>query len=182
MITGFNHSGFVVKDIDMMVEFYRDTLGLEVMREVDSVAPPEGDHTGIPGARRTLVFVGKPDGEHVLELVHFIDPPSPEGHLDRHQLGAAHICFKRHRPSGVGGASAIPRHQVRDRPDIPHDSGRTKTGHLLHPRPGGELRGAHSTTGVRVPLGTCHALEVVFHGERMGLLLTGSRLLILETI
>ncbi len=93
MITGFNHSGFVVKDIEAMVAFYRDTLGLSVMREVDSVAPPEGDHTGIPGARRTLVFVGKPDGEHALELVHFIDPPSPEGHLHRHQLGAAHICF-----------------------------------------------------------------------------------------
>ena len=77
MITGFNHSGFVVKDIEAMVRFYRDTLGLAVMREVDSVAPPEGDHTGIPGAHRTLVFVGKPEGEHALELVHFIDPPSP---------------------------------------------------------------------------------------------------------
>ena len=48
-----------------MVAFYRDTLGLSVMREVDSV---EGDHTGIPGARRTLVFVGKPEGEHALGL------------------------------------------------------------------------------------------------------------------
>ena len=93
MVTGFNHSGFVVRDIDMMVQFYRDTLGLTVMREADSVAPPEGDHTGIPGAHRTLVFVGKPEGEHVLELVHFIDPPSPEGHLERNQLGAAHVCF-----------------------------------------------------------------------------------------
>lgn len=93
MITGFNHSGFVVRDIDKMVEFYRDVLGLEVMREVDSVAPPEGDHTGIPGARRTLVFVGKTDGEHALELVHFREPPSPEGHLERNQLGAAHVCF-----------------------------------------------------------------------------------------
>ena len=52
MITGFNHSGFVVKDIEKMVAFYRDSLGLSVMREVDSVAPPEGDHTGIPGAHR----------------------------------------------------------------------------------------------------------------------------------
>ena len=93
MIAGFNHSGFVVQDIALMVAFYRDTLGLTVMNEIDSVAPPEGDHTGIPGAHRTLVFVGKPEGAHALELVHFIDPPSPGGHLDRHQLGAAHICF-----------------------------------------------------------------------------------------
>lgn len=93
MVTGFNHSGFVVKDLDVMVRFYRDTLGLTVMRDQNSIAPPEGDHTGIPEAHRTLVFVGKTDGEHVLELVHYINPISPEGHLDRHQLGAAHICF-----------------------------------------------------------------------------------------
>ncbi len=94
MVIGFNHSGVVVKDIDKMVEFYRDALGLTVMREVDSVAPAEGNHTGIPGAHRTLVFVGKPEGEHILELVHYVDPESPEIHRpDRNELGAAHICF-----------------------------------------------------------------------------------------
>ncbi len=93
MVTGFNHSGFVVQDLDVMVAFYSDALGLSVIREVDSIAPPTGDHTGFPGARRKLVFVGKPGGGHMLELVHYIDPPSPKGHLQRHQLGAAHICF-----------------------------------------------------------------------------------------
>ena len=93
MLTGFNHSGIVVRDLEAMVKFYRDALGLEVVREVDSVAPPEGDHTGIPGARRRLVFMGWPGGGHALELVHFIEPPSSEGHLDRHQLGASHVCF-----------------------------------------------------------------------------------------
>ena len=93
MVTGFNHSGFVVRDLEAMVEFYRDALGMKVIREVDSIAPPTGDHTGIPGARRRLVFVGMPDGEHMLELVHYIHPPSPEGHVERNRLGAAHVCF-----------------------------------------------------------------------------------------
>ena len=93
MVTGFNHSGFVVQDIDVMVAFYRDTLGLTVVREADSIAPEGGDHTGFPGARRRLVFVGKPEGEHLLELVHYRHPPSPEGHLRRNQLGAGHVCF-----------------------------------------------------------------------------------------
>ena len=93
MVTGFNHSGFVVRDLELMVRFYRDSLGLTVIRESESFAPPEGDHTGIPGAHRALVFVGREDAEHVLELVHFIDPPSPDGHLQRNQLGAAHVCF-----------------------------------------------------------------------------------------
>ena len=34
MITGFNHSGFVVKDLEKMVSFYRDDLGLEIEREM----------------------------------------------------------------------------------------------------------------------------------------------------
>ena len=92
MVTGFNHSGFVVKDIDKMVAFYRDDLGLRVEKEVDSKAPPGGNHTGIPGSHRTLVFVGT-QGEHSLELVHYINPTSPEGHLERNQLGSTHICF-----------------------------------------------------------------------------------------
>ena len=75
MVTGFNHSGFVVQDLDVMVAFYRDTLGLTVVREADSIAPEGGDHTGFPGARRRLVFVGKPEGEHLLELVNVDDLP-----------------------------------------------------------------------------------------------------------
>ena len=93
MVTSFNHSGVVVEDMDVVLGFYVGLLGLEVVREVDSIAPPTGDHTGIPGARRKLVFVGVPGGDHLLELVHYVDPPSPEGHLERYQLGAAHVCF-----------------------------------------------------------------------------------------
>lgn len=93
MITGFNHSGFVVQDLELMVGFYREALGLAVVREVESIAPPEGDHTGIPGARRALVFIGGPERGHQLELVHYLNPPSPAGHLRRNQLGAAHVCF-----------------------------------------------------------------------------------------
>ena len=92
MVIGFNHSGFVVRDLDKMVSFYRDDLGLTIDREIDSKAPTEGDHTGIPGAHRTLIFVGT-GGEHALELVYYVEPESPEGHLDRNQLGATHICF-----------------------------------------------------------------------------------------
>ena len=39
MIKGFNHSGFVVRDLEKMVSFYRDDLGLEIEKEIDSKAP-----------------------------------------------------------------------------------------------------------------------------------------------
>ena len=123
MVTGFNHSGFVVRDLEAMVRFYHDVLGLSVMREVDSVAPPTGDHTGIPGARRKLVFVGFPGDEHALELVHYVHPPSPDGHLDRNQLGAAHVCFNvedldaLHQRLSAKGVRFVTAPVFRDRPD-----------------------------------------------------------------
>lgn len=76
-----------------MLQFYCNFLGMSVIREVESVAPLTGDHTGIPGAKRKLVFVGIPGDNHMLELVHYVEPLSPDGHLDRHQLGSAHVCF-----------------------------------------------------------------------------------------
>ncbi len=75
-----------------MVRFYTEDLGLELLLQVDSIAPPGGDHTGVPGARRKLVFVGRGDG-HQIELVHYLEPPASEGHLDKHQFGAMHVCF-----------------------------------------------------------------------------------------
>ena len=92
MLTGFNHSGLVVRDLDRMVAFYRDALGLQVLREVD--AGPDGSrHTGVPGARRRLAFLGFPDGGHQLELVQYLEPQSPPGHLAVNALGASHLCF-----------------------------------------------------------------------------------------
>lgn len=121
MVSSFNHTGIVVKDVGKMVAFYTEVLGLKKLREIDSVAPPTGDHTGIPGARRKLVFVGFPDG-HQIELVHYIDPPSPRGHLDKHQFGATHICFNvddlasLHRALSARGVKFVTTPKFRDMP------------------------------------------------------------------
>ena len=92
MVTGFNHSGFIVKDMDTMLGFYRDTLGLDVVVDVMS-EPHQGGHTGLPNARRHIVRVGKQGSEHLLELTYFIEPPSDEGHVGQHHLGSAHVAL-----------------------------------------------------------------------------------------
>ncbi len=93
MITGFNHSGFVVKDLDKMVRFYRDVLGLRVLAEVDSSNPDANRHVGIPDAQRMLVFVGKDAAQHQLELVLYLHPEGEDRHAAANALGAAHVCF-----------------------------------------------------------------------------------------
>lgn len=93
MINGIHHSGLVVRDIKLMQDFYCTALGLQVVGNIDSVAPATGNHTGIPFAKRTLVFLGLPGEKHLLELVHYVDPPATDGHLGKHQFGATHLCF-----------------------------------------------------------------------------------------
>ena len=92
LIQGLHHVGLVVEDLNRMVKFYTQELGLTVLRRMKSVAPVGGDHTGIPGADRDLIFVGV-EGIYQIELVHYKNPPAKSGYLDKHQLGASHICF-----------------------------------------------------------------------------------------
>ena len=92
IIQGLHHVGLVVKDLDRMVKFYTQELGLTILRQMKSVAPVSGDHTGIPGADRELIFAGV-EGIYQIELVHYKNPPARSGYLDKHQLGASHICF-----------------------------------------------------------------------------------------
>ena len=89
----FLHTGLVVRDLDQMRDFYTNVLGLRVLKEIDSVAPEGGDHTGFPHARRKLVFLGFGDG-HQLELVKYFQPESPEAGCDRHERGSMHVCFQ----------------------------------------------------------------------------------------
>jgi len=90
----FDHVGLVVKDVDKQKNFYCDILGLRLFGERESIAPPSGDHTNIAGVKRRLIFLCDQDGEVVLELVYYIDPPSPYGEsLNPNQINAIHLCF-----------------------------------------------------------------------------------------
>jgi glyoxylase I family protein len=101
VLLGFHHTGIVVKDLDEMVRFYTEVLGLKVKLELDSNAPPEGNHTGIPDSQRKLVFLGLDTAanetnadRHQIELVHYIEPPAADVAIDKHQIGAMHVCLE----------------------------------------------------------------------------------------
>jgi len=81
-----------VNDLEKMVDFYCSSLGLTELRRVETIAPPEGNHTGIPGSRQMLVFVGFEEG-HRIELVKYHEPISPTGDHPMTATGMNHICF-----------------------------------------------------------------------------------------
>ncbi len=92
LVSGFNHTGIVVDDLEKMVSFYCNYLGLIELRRIQSDAPPEGNHTGLDGSRRTLVFVGFESG-HRIELVKYHNPRSAGRDDDMTRVGTNHICF-----------------------------------------------------------------------------------------
>jgi catechol 2,3-dioxygenase-like lactoylglutathione lyase family enzyme len=89
------HTGLVVQDLEKELAFYRDVIGLRVIRQAEVTAPPGGDHTQLDGVRRKLVFLGNDDNRHQLELILYINPVSPPGApLAHHQINSVHLCFK----------------------------------------------------------------------------------------
>jgi catechol 2,3-dioxygenase-like lactoylglutathione lyase family enzyme len=92
LVSGLNHTGIVVNDLEKMVSFYCGDLGLIEHHRSESNAPPEGNHTGISGSRRTLVFIGFENG-HRIELVKYHEPTSASRDEDMIREGTNHICF-----------------------------------------------------------------------------------------
>ena len=65
---GIVHSGFTVKDLSVSIPFYRDVLGLELIKQ----EPPKasrGEKLGVPGAKNRIAVFGIPNSKATLELI-----------------------------------------------------------------------------------------------------------------
>jgi methylmalonyl-CoA/ethylmalonyl-CoA epimerase len=82
MIDKIHHVGIAVRDLDKSLEFYRDTLGLDV-HAMDTVEDQ--------GVRAALLTIG----ESEIEL---LEPTGPEANMakfiERKGEGLHHICFQ----------------------------------------------------------------------------------------
>ena len=94
MITGIAHICFTVSDLDRSIAFYRDVMGLEVIRILD--CPPEmrlGDIVGMPGCTARIAHLRSKGG--MLELFEYQNPRGRKIPSDRTQAdhGLVHIGF-----------------------------------------------------------------------------------------
>lgn len=88
----FNHTGFVVKDMERALAFYKDQLGLEEERNDILEGDLISQLTGFPDAKLHIVYLGVGDMRHAIELIQYINPPGVTGSsIQPNDVGASHV-------------------------------------------------------------------------------------------
>ena len=87
------HTGWVVEEIDRLVPFYRDVMGLKDVRFAERKGPAVDQALGYENVHLKVAFLSD-GGGHFLEMVQYVNPP-PTGRVpsERNLLGASHLAF-----------------------------------------------------------------------------------------
>ena len=94
-LCGAHHVGLTVRDIERSLEFYRDRLGLSLIRRRSSDADYLGAQTGHPGLRLEMAsFQLAPEGGPTLELVQYMTRAGAAADPATHRPGNTHLCFR----------------------------------------------------------------------------------------
>ena len=94
MIRGIHHISLSTGDMERLLGFYRDLLGLELLLDTQIADNPAFDHVvGLEGARARGVFLQA--GNAYIEIWHFKAPvgKGPIGDRPVNDAGLTHICF-----------------------------------------------------------------------------------------
>jgi len=92
MILKTHHVSITVKDLDGVIAFFRDRLGLtNIWPTYEHRGQPIGNITGFPGAH---LKVGKVEvGDFILEFIQYLSPPGRELKGNTNDVGCPHIGF-----------------------------------------------------------------------------------------
>jgi catechol 2,3-dioxygenase-like lactoylglutathione lyase family enzyme len=94
-LTGVMHTGFTVSDMERSIRFYRDTLGMQLVRRQEGTAPYLANVTGFPGVRLQIAFLKvSTDDPHVLELLQYVSHPAQGTDRATNRPGNGHLCIK----------------------------------------------------------------------------------------
>jgi len=93
-VTGVYHTGFTVSDIERSIEFYRDLLGMTLVKRQQGTAEYLSTITGFEGVRLELAFLqAVPDGGY-LELLQYVSHPASPTERATNRPGNGHLCFR----------------------------------------------------------------------------------------
>ena len=87
-----DHHSFTVSDMEKSLEFYRDLLGLEVIKNAVRKNLPAYDQiVGFADAHLHIVALQDEDESFKLELIQYINPPGVVAERDVHHVGISHL-------------------------------------------------------------------------------------------
>ena len=95
MIIGQEHTGLCVSNLDKSIAFYRDVLGLTMIKREEPKAT-RSRKLGVPGAViQIAVFEYGTNNQCQLELIEYLEPKAPNTYGEPvNSLGQVHISFK----------------------------------------------------------------------------------------
>ena len=90
-----HHHGFTVSDLDRAVGYYRDLLGLELIRISQRKNLPSYDRIlGYDHVELKVALLRHPATGFLLELFQYVSPPVEKRDLANHRVGASHVAFE----------------------------------------------------------------------------------------
>ncbi len=110
------HVGIVVSDMEAALGFYRDLLGLTLVRHLDEHGGYIDHLVGVKGARLDTYKLSAPGDSFVIELLQVVSHPRGPIETTFPDVGASHVAFQvddldglfeRLRANGVEFLSAV---------------------------------------------------------------------------
>ncbi len=90
-----HHHGFTVSDLDRSVSFYRDLLGMELVRISERRdLPSYNTILGYDQVHLNIAILRHPVNEFILELVQYVHPEVEARPQENRYLGASHVAFE----------------------------------------------------------------------------------------
>lgn len=94
MVQRLHHTGFVVRDRDEAIAFYRNVVGLNVISEYERRGPEIDQVLGYRDAHLKSALLDLGEG-HILELIQYVNPlPEERSTEERNVVGAAHLALQ----------------------------------------------------------------------------------------
>ena len=90
-----HHHGFTVSNIERSLAFYRDLLGLELIRVSERKNLPSYDQIiGHDNIVLHVALLSHPVDEFLLELCQYDNPQGQQRDMDNTYVGASHLAFE----------------------------------------------------------------------------------------
>ena len=93
MVTGYRHTGIIVKSMEESLYFYQDILGLEVIQDFSDNSDYINTIIGITDADIHMIKLKSRDGT-VLELLEYRSHPTQLTNQKSYNAGVCHVAFQ----------------------------------------------------------------------------------------